>query len=270
MYHEYTHGLSNRLVIYPDGESALGAEQSYAMGEAWSDWYGLDLLAREGSIVDTPAVDVVEGRFVTGGPGIRFQAADCDVDSAAVDCPAPREAPARAATPMATTAHVFPRVRITFGRRDLGADAVGPSPSLGSNTAEMLVTRAMELSPPNPSYLDMRNAILDADVLAFAGGHVDDIWTVFAGRGMGFFAESLGGDDESPTQDFSMPPTCPGDITCGRIEGTVTDREERGSPRGRHGSSRRRGQRDPLGTVATTGADGSFSCRTFRITSTTP
>ena len=89
VYHEYTHGLSNRLVIYPDGESALGAGQSYAMGKAWSDWYGLDLLAREGSIIDTPAVDVVEGRFVTGGPGIRFQAADCDVDSAAVDCPAP-------------------------------------------------------------------------------------------------------------------------------------------------------------------------------------
>ena len=35
--------------------------------------------------------------------------------------------------------------------------------TLGAPTTEALVTAAMELSPPGPSFLDMRNAILQAD-----------------------------------------------------------------------------------------------------------
>ena len=39
VYHEYTHGLTNRLVLYPDGSSGLSTQQSNSMGEGWSDWY---------------------------------------------------------------------------------------------------------------------------------------------------------------------------------------------------------------------------------------
>ena len=45
VYHEYTHGLSGRLV-------GLGATQSGAMGEGWSDFYALDLLVHEGTKTD--------------------------------------------------------------------------------------------------------------------------------------------------------------------------------------------------------------------------
>ena len=54
--------------------------------------------------------------------------------------------------------------------------------------------RAMELSPANPSFLDMRNSILMADRIA-KGGLRDEIWEVFAKRGMGFFAGTVDGDD---------------------------------------------------------------------------
>ena len=43
VYHEYTHGLSNRLVIYPDGNSGLDNQQAGSMGEGWSDWYARGL-----------------------------------------------------------------------------------------------------------------------------------------------------------------------------------------------------------------------------------
>src|SRR5204862_1405366 len=43
--------------------------------------------------------------------------------------------------------------------------------ALGPAVAEALVTRGMELSPPGPSYLDMRNAILQADLVNFAGAN---------------------------------------------------------------------------------------------------
>ena len=92
MYHEYTHGLSHRLVTSPDGEPALGSFQSASMGEAWSDWYALDLLDAEGYAGDGPGVDLPMGEYITGGDGIRYQYADCRVDSDETDCPQPRPA----------------------------------------------------------------------------------------------------------------------------------------------------------------------------------
>ena len=49
VYHEYTHGLSNRLVVDADGFSTLGGIQAGAMGEAWSDWYAMDFLNDQGN-----------------------------------------------------------------------------------------------------------------------------------------------------------------------------------------------------------------------------
>ena len=48
VYHEYTHGLSNRLVVDANGVSTLGNVQAGSMGEAWSDWYAMDFLVNEG------------------------------------------------------------------------------------------------------------------------------------------------------------------------------------------------------------------------------
>ena len=72
----------------------------------------------------------------------------------------------------------------------------------------------MRLSPPEPTFLDMRNAILLADQAA-GGGLRRQIWAVFAQRGMGYFATS------EPLQDFSTPPG-PG-VPRGTITGVVTD-----------------------------------------------
>jgi hypothetical protein len=93
--------------------------------------------------------------------------------------------------------------------------------ALGSRLAESLVTRAMELSPANPSMLDERNAILQADQAVNRGTANGTIWQVFAHRGMGHFAGSVDGDDLRPAEDFSMPPA-PGTPT-GSMVGTVTD-----------------------------------------------
>ena len=63
----------------------------------------------------------------------------------------------------------------------------------------------MELSPTNPSFLDMRNAILQADHAVIGGKHTATIWKVFAHRGMGYFAGSLGGDDTAPVRGLLDP-----------------------------------------------------------------
>jgi hypothetical protein len=92
---------------------------------------------------------------------------------------------------------------------------------LGSRTTQSLVTRAMELSPSNPSFLDERNSILQADVVVNKGKNLTKIWQVFAKRGMGFFAGATDGDDAQPVEDFSMPPAA--GTPRGTLTGTVTD-----------------------------------------------
>jgi extracellular elastinolytic metalloproteinase len=90
-----------------------------------------------------------------------------------------------------------------------------------------LVTRAMELSTSNPSYLDERNSILAADLVVNKGRNQTKIWQVFAARGMGWFAASADGDDVGPVEDFSMPPA-PNTPT-GTLSGVVTD-QDTGAP----------------------------------------
>ncbi len=64
----------------------------------------------------------------------------------------------------------------------------------------------MELSPTYPSFLDMRNAVLQADLVTRRGADTAALWKVFAQRGMGFFAGTVTGNDVSPVEDFSVPP----------------------------------------------------------------
>ncbi len=79
----------------------------------------------------------------------------------------------------------------------------------------------MELSPPAPSYLDMRNAIIQADLVNFGGANETALWSIFAERGMGYFAASTS-DDLNPIEDFSVPPDC-ATSDCATISGNVKD-----------------------------------------------
>src|SRR5262249_14096790 len=88
VYHEYTHGLSNRLVVDANGVSTLGFAQSGAMGEAWSDWYAMDYLVDHGLETDTPAPgEIGTGKYVLAGDTIRSQWLDCPVGSDSPRCP---------------------------------------------------------------------------------------------------------------------------------------------------------------------------------------
>lgn len=221
VYHEYTHGLSGRLVVYPDGTSGLSTPQAISMGEGWSDWYAEDFLNNQGFKPDTSTVgDVVMGAITFAGI-LRSQPVDCQVG---------------AGSPCVGTHDAGPG-GYTYG--DFGnISGFGPEvhadgeiwletlwqirQTLGPVVAETLVTRAMELSPPGPSYLDMRNAIIQADTVNFAGANQSTLWSIFAQRGMGYFAASLG-DTLAPIEDFSTPPDC-ATTTCATVSGRLTDK----------------------------------------------
>jgi len=70
--------------------------------------------------------------------------------------------------------------------------------------------------------LDMRNAILQADLVNNGGTNQTALWTIFAERGMGYFASSTG-DGIAPIEDFSVPVDCV-TVACGTISGKITDK----------------------------------------------
>jgi extracellular elastinolytic metalloproteinase len=222
VYHEYTHGLSNRLVTFPGGVGAVNSPQAAAMGEGWSDWYATDFLNAQGYKPDAPGDGNLVMGFYTFAGIVRSQPIDCPVATSATGC--------------AGTSTAGPG-GYTFG--DFGDVAGLPEVhfdgeiwletlwelrnALGSEATQGLVTRAMELSPPEPSFLDMRNSILQADLVANAGTNQGVIWQVFADRGMGYFAAALDGFDVRPVEDFTPPPDCSVD-PCGTIKGRVTNK----------------------------------------------
>jgi len=222
VYHEFTHGLSNRLVVDADGNSTLGGIQAGAMGEAWSDWYAMDYLVNTGQLTDTPAVGELRvGNYVGRGHDlIRTQPLDCPVESTASVCPGGTSGHKGGYT-YGDYGHIIPQGVEVHADGEIWSETLWDlRTALGSPTTESLVTRAMELSPSNPSMLDERNAILQADLVDDGGANHDTIWSVFAHRGMGFFAGAINGDDSAPVEDFSPPPTAK---TFGKLKGSVTD-----------------------------------------------
>ncbi|WP_322938018.1 M36 family metallopeptidase [Nocardioides bizhenqiangii] len=222
--HEFTHGLSNRLVVNSNNHSTLNSYQAGAMGEGWSDFYAFDYLLFRDYTTDTPepgelSLDLylAKGAVVT-----RTQAMDCGLDEASPRC-----------------------VQILTGDDggytydDVGDGQLGTQVhAAGEAWAQTLfdirerlrhgvtmtvVTEGMRLAPDDPSMLDMRDAIIAADEAIYGGAHVDALWRKFADRGFGFYAGSDDGADAAPVADFNVPPP-PGTLK-GRIAGTVTDRD---------------------------------------------
>jgi extracellular elastinolytic metalloproteinase len=273
VYHEYTHGLSNRLVTTADGAGALGAQQSGSMGEAWSDWYAFDYLNRAGLAPDTGAPGEMDlGDFTDAiANSVRTQPLDCPIlepgDTASDACPGTPDV-----GPGGYTYADFGKI---IGHAEVHTDgeiwgetlwdlrtaliaAASGDVQAGSDTVEALVTGGMRLSPPNPSFLDERNAILQADTALFGGAHHELVWSVFAQRGMGYFASSPDATDSRPVADFSLPPSAetPRGTVAGRITDLVSGLPVSGVRVGIGGQTTP-GYDEAL--AATTGADGRYS-----------
>jgi extracellular elastinolytic metalloproteinase len=221
VYHEYTHGLSSRLVVDVRGRSALGPVQGDAMGEAWSDWYAMDYLVAHGLERDRSGrADVRLSAYDgAGADEDRTEAMDCKVGQLATNCGGGHTGH-RGGYTYADFGQVIGEPEVHADGEIWGQTLWDLRDRLGSRRSESLVTRAMELAPLDPSFLDLRNAILVADTAADSGHDHTAIWRVFAHRGMGFYAGSFGETDPEPAASFAMPP---GQIETGTIAGTVTD-----------------------------------------------
>jgi hypothetical protein len=217
--HEYTHGLSGRLV---GGGAGFDALATAGLGEGWSDFYPLALLAQPGDDVDGayPMGAYVTYRgFDTGFEenyyyGIRrypyctdtnknpLTFRDIDPWQASPHAGVPRNpllGPFRAE--MAGEVHHQGEVWGTM-LWEVQASLVkkhGFAP--GNSLALQLVTDGLKLSPPNPNWVQARDAILLADRILTGGANETEIWSAFAKRGLGYGAKAPESDTTSGVQE---------------------------------------------------------------------
>jgi extracellular elastinolytic metalloproteinase len=188
--HEYTHGVTNRLVGGPRNVSALEAPQCRGMGEGWGDYVGCTVTG----------ASVVGAWLVNRPGGIRGFPYDASF-------PAQTEHFGKLGTGRYTEEHnvgeIWCATLMEVNRR------------IGAGLAVQLVVDALKLSPANPSFLDMRDAILAALDFKARAGQVtpsdlprlrDSIWQAFAKFGMGPNAACNGPFLAGIVADFTTPP----------------------------------------------------------------
>ncbi len=221
--HEYTHGISNRLVGGPSNASCLNnAEQ---MGEGWSDYVGLMLTMRAG---DTGPQARGVGTYLsfqgTNGSGIRPTAYSTNF---AVN-PSTYADIGTTYTAVHDVGYVWASMlwEMTWELIDdygFSPDIYDASGTAGNQIALRLVTEGLKLTPCSPGFVGGRNGILAADQALYGGAHALQIWTAFARRGLGANAnQGSSGSVSDGTPDFTIPPGVATEPGAGATAAVVT------------------------------------------------
>jgi len=216
IYHELSHGLSIRLHA-----GGLNGTQAWSMGEGWGDFFGIAINAE-------PADDF-DGVYSTGAhttlqfwPGYttnyyfgirRFPYctdllknpqtyADIDPGQQAYPTEVPRNTNVFNAADEVHNAGEVWCVTLIECRASMGQD-IGFE---ANDVIMQLATDGMKLAPNTPTFLQERDAILQADLVRFGGAHQRRLWQAFAKRGMGSSATSpSGGGTAGIVESFDTP-----------------------------------------------------------------
>lgn len=214
--HEYGHGWSMRLTGGPATTSCLqNLEQG---GEGWSDYLALMLTTNWASLSPTLASANLPrgiGTYALGqsttGAGIRPYRYSYDM--ANVNAPVTYARVADYAVPHGigsiwatmlwdmTWAIIMQDGRI---EADIYTTPSSVTAMRGNIAALKLVNEGLRLQPCSPSFVQARDAILQADQLLFGGRYRCAIGQAFARRGLGANASTgASSDDRLVTEDFT-------------------------------------------------------------------
>ncbi len=211
VFHEFMHGVTNRLVGGPANTSALDAPQSVGMGEGWSDYIACTILG----------TTTVGSWVVNNSRGIRGFPYDSNFPDHFGNLGSGRYA--------ADPGSGFPNDEHNVGEiwcatllemnRQLNTALGDPQ---GRRLATQLVFDGLKLSPALPSFLDMRDAIFRALDNKREAGQLDAtvhakarhaMLSAFARFGMGPNARSNGANLSGIVADFTPPPPLPTETT---------------------------------------------------------
>ncbi|KAG8902106.1 hypothetical protein FRB99_004833 [Tulasnella sp. 403] len=209
--HEFTHGLSNRLT--GGGTSrCLTTTESRGMGEGWSD-----TMAFWVEITGTTPTDFTMGSWVSGNPGglrlypystnkqvnpLMYSSANGITERGWITASSLGKSliTTLVAHKLGTIwgtmlVEVYWNMVAAHGYSD---NKNAPNQSTGNIMFLHLFVDALSLQPCNPTFLDARDAIVQADVNRYSGLNKCAIWRGFAKRGLGVQAANMVDDNHVP------------------------------------------------------------------------
>ena len=191
LLHEYAHGVTARMIL---GDPAcLTGQQPSALAEGWSDFFAA-------SFSGDPVVGAWLGDDAV--KGLRNFALDANPLSYLNLCGG--AGGCNAIADGGIWAGALWDIRELFVS-ERGAEGV--------EDAERLVLEGLRYTACRPSFVDARDGILLADEALFGGEHWCALWQLFAARGLGVDASSLGPNDELPEPGFQAASACFGTPT---------------------------------------------------------
>jgi extracellular elastinolytic metalloproteinase len=182
--HEFTHGVSQRLVSGRLQKDALSEAQSLALGEAWSDYFAVTILNfYRGAANHARRFTFAEFASKKPGAGARPHPYDNFPSSVKQLGTAPFHDQHGAGSVFAAA---LIRMHEALRTKVFHDDDV--STATGQETAWLLVVDSMKRLKVNPTFIDARNAILDSNTrlaLPRAADIEREIRAAFAQFGMG-------------------------------------------------------------------------------------
>jgi extracellular elastinolytic metalloproteinase len=212
--HEYTHGISNRLIGGPQNVSCL--QNNEQMGEGWSDWYAL-MMTQDWAKASASGNHIrFIGTYAAGFDtvyigGIRtypystsFNYNPWTYDSLKKIKPI-QGSPDEHTIGEIWTVMLWDMTWNLIKDYGISQNIFNAAGTGGNIIALKLVTQGLKLTKCSPGFVDARNGILDADTALFGGKYSKEIWAAFAKRGLGYSAKegsSNNNNDGEPAYDL--------------------------------------------------------------------
>ncbi len=214
--HEYGHGISNRLTGGPGINCLSGNEQ---MGEGWSDYYALTMLADP--TLDDPNGPRGMGPYALfqpdrGGNGIRPRpySRNTDIQPFTYDMIKTNGwiTGGSLAVPHgighAWAATLWDMTWNLIDAHGFNPDIYQPWNTGGNILSLQLVTDGLKIQGCGPGFVVGRAAIIAADVALTGGENHCLLWRTFAKRGLGVSAIQGTTNRDDNTQAFDIPDEC--------------------------------------------------------------
>ncbi|KFY36533.1 hypothetical protein V494_05022 [Pseudogymnoascus sp. VKM F-4513 (FW-928)] len=185
--HEYTHGVSNRLTGGPSNAGCLNVLEAGGMGEGWGDFMAVSIALLK---ADTREKDYPMGDWIANDPkGIREYPYSTSLTTNPFTYKSVNEM-SEVHTIGTVWATVLYEVLWNLIDKHGNTDARQPTfegkvPTDGRFLAMKLVIDGMALQPCSPTFVQARDAIIDADKALTGGENACELWTAFAKRGLG-------------------------------------------------------------------------------------
>lgn len=224
--HEYAHGISTRLTGGPANSNCLGWGEAGGMGEGWGDFFATVIRMDPKTHNYTSVYDM--GSWANGGDGIRSYPYTTDTtlnpeSYKVMDQPGYWGVHAKGEV---WAGMLYEVVQLLIEKHGMAKSIFPPTnssmqddfyrkgskiPKNGNTLALQLVVDGMKLQPCRPSFMDARDAIIQADEVLTGGENKCLLWEGFTKRGLGPKAELVGSTPWGGgvrTEDKVMPKKC--------------------------------------------------------------